>query len=255
VDWDAHAYTRLARPQLRWGLEVLERVDLDGVAVALDAGCGNGQLTEELLRRLSPGAHVIACDRSPSMLAEARRRLDGVGERVRFLECDLLELALREEVDLIFSTATFHWIPDHGRLFEVLHRSLVPGGRLVAQCGGAGNLDRLLARARALLARGGAEYREPAYFATPQETAERLRRAGFGDVETGLQQAPTPFPDAATYRAFIATAVFLGQLPALGEPQGSCLLDELAEQAADDDPPFTLDYVRLNLRGRRAGPA
>ena len=43
-----------------------------------------------------------------------------------------------EPVDAILSTATFHWIADHERLFARLHAALRPGGRFVAQCGGAG---------------------------------------------------------------------------------------------------------------------
>ena len=39
-------------------------------------------------------------------------------------------------MDLIFSTATFHWIKDHDGLFRWLAQALKPQGRLVAQCGG-----------------------------------------------------------------------------------------------------------------------
>ena len=86
---------------------------------------------------------MIAVDESPSMTKAARERL---GPAVEVLTLDLLELDLDEPVDAVFSTATFHWIADHERLFWRLHGTLRPGGRLVAQCGGEGNITVLLRR-------------------------------------------------------------------------------------------------------------
>ena len=71
------------------------------------------------------------------MVEEARERL---GPRADVRVADLTELALDAPVDAILSTATFHWIADHDRLFERLFAALAPGGRLVAQCGGEGNV-------------------------------------------------------------------------------------------------------------------
>ena len=107
----------------------------------LDAGCGPGELTAELAARV-PDGRVYAVDGSPRMAQLARERL---GERATVWVSDLLELEAPEPVDLVFSAATFHWIADHGRLFERLRAALKPGGRLVAQCGGAGNVAAIRA--------------------------------------------------------------------------------------------------------------
>ncbi len=136
-DWDASAYERLSAPIEAMGRDVLSRLELDGGETVLDAGCGTGRVTAALVERL-PRGRVIAVDGSPAMVAEARRRLP---DAVEVREADLLELELPEAVDAIVSTATFHWIADHDRLFARLRDALVPGGRLVAQCGGAGNVD------------------------------------------------------------------------------------------------------------------
>ena len=134
-DWDGAAYQQLSDPQFRWGLRVLDSIELRGDECALDLGCGPGRLTAELLTRL-PRGRVIAVDASPSMILTARRELDHFGERLSFLQGDLLTLELYSLADLAFSTAVFHWVLDHERLFRVIHRALKPGGRLVAQCGG-----------------------------------------------------------------------------------------------------------------------
>src|SRR5689334_20124179 len=135
-EWDAETYDAVSDPQFEWGMEVLERLELRGDEVAVDAGCGSGRVTAELAERL-PHGRVIAVDGSEAMVAKARERL---GNRADYLVSDLVELELPEPVDLIFSTATFHWIGDHDRLFRQLRAALRPGGRLRAQCGGFGNV-------------------------------------------------------------------------------------------------------------------
>src|SRR3954467_423208 len=138
-EWDAETYDRVSDPQFRWGIEVLQRLDLSGEEVAVDAGCGSGRVSAELKRRL-PHGHLTAVDGSAAMVEKARERL---GDDVDYLVTDLVELELPEPVDLVFSTATFHWIGDHDRLFRQIRRVLRPGGRLVAQCGGEGNVAAL----------------------------------------------------------------------------------------------------------------
>src|ERR671910_3375444 len=139
-EWDAGEYEKLSVPQTRWGVEVLGRVDVRGDEAAIDAGYGTGRVTELLLAKLPEGS-VLAIDGSRAMVEAARRRFAGE-PRVRAERQDLLSLEVEELVDLIFSTATFHWIADHDPLFENLARAAKPGGRLVAQCGGAGNFPR-----------------------------------------------------------------------------------------------------------------
>src|SRR5512144_2792874 len=135
-EWDAETYDAVSDPQFEWGMEVLERLELRGDEVAVDAGCGSGRVTAELIERL-PKGRVIAIDGSAAMVEKAKERL---GDRADYLVSDLLELELAEPADLVFSTATLHWIPDHDALFARLRAALKPGGRLVAQCGGKGNV-------------------------------------------------------------------------------------------------------------------
>ena len=134
------------------------------------------------------------------MVEEATARLADLAPRVTILQGDLLELELEEPVDLIVLTATFHWILDHDALFRRLFAALVPGGRLVAQCGGAGNVAATL-EAAARVAAGepyaGALDGLPAgwLFAGPDETVARLEAAGFEDARAWLLDAPATLDD------------------------------------------------------------
>src|SRR3954469_18084316 len=135
--WDGAAYDRVSTPMERLAREVLERVELEGGETILDAGCGSGRVTEILVERV-PRGRVVGVDASASMIDAARERL-GAGADLRVADLVRLDLG-GETVDGVFSTATFHWIADHDALFVSLRRALHPGGRLVAQCGGAGNI-------------------------------------------------------------------------------------------------------------------
>jgi trans-aconitate methyltransferase len=256
-EWDAAAYHRISDPQFQWGLRVLDRLALRGDEVVMDAGCGSGRLTAELCARL-PRGRVIAVDRSSNMIEEARRHLaPRFGDRVVLRAADLQRLSAAEPVDVIFSTATFHWIPDHPLLFRHLFASLKPGGRLIAQCGGAGNLTRLRDRASTLMAtpRFASFYNAWTHvweYASADATRARLHEAGFVDIDADLEPAPTPFPDAASFRIFcerVVLRVHVSRLPDAASIQE--FLAPIVAQAAADTPPFTLDYIRLNMQARR----
>lgn len=257
VEWDANVYHRVSAPQVTWGQKVLSRLPLSGTETVLDAGCGTGRLTAELLERL-PQGRVIALDQSANMLAEAAGHLEPrFGDRVRFVQADVQDLSLPDPVDAIFSTATFHWVPDHPRLFQRLYASLKPGGWLVAQCGGGTNIAQLRQRAADLLDSPtyrlyAAGWRDPWHFASAEETATRLAAAGFVEIAISLEHEPTPFADAASYREFVTSVVLRAHLDALdGETARTEFMTDITVQAANDDPPFILDYWRLNLTARR----
>lgn len=252
-EWDAEAYQRISSPQLAWGRSVLSRLELDGDETVVDAGCGTGRLTAELLERL-PTGRVIAIDLSANMLDVAKKKLSSrFGARVSFAQCDLLNRCLGPVADVLFSTATFHWVLDHPRLFRELHGMLVPGGRLVAQCGGGKNLARTHERAMGLIkskpfVRALSQWKDPWEFADAGTTELRLRNAGFIDIETWVESAPTPMADAASFTEFARTVVLRPYLEILpDESQRAAYLETLTAEFARDDPPFVFDYWRLNV--------
>ena len=257
TEWNASSYHHVSAPQTNWGHRVLARLALEGDERAVDAGCGSGRLTAALAERL-PRGHVVALDRSWNMLQEARTHLRPVfGARVSFVQAALPAVPMAGWADVVFSTATFHWIPDHAALFAQLGRALRPGGRLHAQCGGGPNLHEAHALAEQVMARVPfAEYFAawpgPWNFASPDETAARLRAAGFVDLATDLEAAPTTFANEADYRAFVTTVIFHPHLDRLPEPLRGPFIDEVTALAAAQPSPFTLDYWRLNMAAVRS---
>ncbi len=175
--WDAQTYDRTSAPQQSWATDVLARLDgIDPGASVLDVGCGTGRVTE-LLAQLVPDGRVLAIDASEEMTELASRRLGQLAE-VRCL--DALELDLEDEVDVIFSTAALHWVPEHERMWRGFARALRPGGRLEIQCGGHGNIARVREAIAAAVPETAPELEgfSPWTFAGPQETEERLAGSG-----------------------------------------------------------------------------
>jgi trans-aconitate 2-methyltransferase len=247
-DWDASTYQRVSDPQVEWAREVLARLPLNGDETVLDAGCGSGRVTQMLLDRL-PEGRVFAVDGSEAMVDAARSALDP--ERTTAWVSDLVELEVPEPVDAVLSTAVFHWIPDHARLFARLHAALKPGGRLVVQCGGIGNIDGFHGKLGGIADQPEyARYFEgmagPWNFATPAQTAQRLRDAGFTDVECWLEDKTITPPEPREFLRVVCLGHHLERLPEeLREP----FVDAVCERAGS---PLVLDYVRLNIDARKA---
>jgi trans-aconitate 2-methyltransferase len=245
-DWDAATYHRVSDIQFTWAVEQLERLELNGDEVVLDAGCGSGRVTALLADRV-PQGRVYGVDVAPSMAKHAQEAL---GDRATIFCQDLVELAVPEPVDAIFSNATFHWIPDHEALFAALFRSLGPGGQLVAQCGGRGNIDRFRVLADEVafaepFAQHFADWRGPWNYADDVATAERLARAGFVDVRTWLEPKSVTPEDP---RAFVQTVCLVRHLDHLPDELKAPFVDRVLLAAGE---PLVLDYVRLNMTARR----
>lgn len=247
-EWDAETYDAVSDPQFEWGMEVLKRLELRGDEVVIDAGCGSGRVTAELAKRLRRG-RVIAVDGSEAMIAKARERL---GDSATYLFADLSELEVDEPVDLVFSTATLHWIADHDRLFARLRAALRPGGRLVAQCGGEGNVAEHAAAIAEVAARPEfAPHLEQTRglwnFAAPDATEERLRRAGFTEARCWLQPKPVQPEQPLEFISTVTIGPLLGQLP---EERRRPFAEAVLERS---EQPLVLNYVRLNIEASVAG--
>lgn len=242
-EWDASAYDALPLPHRRWGRRTLARLALNGDETVLDAGAGTGRDTAKLLDLL-PRGQVIAVDGSTSMLRQLTANLAGRLGRVRVVNADLTRpLPLAEPVDAVFSVAAFHWIHDHGALFANLARVIRPGGQLVVDCGGRGNVAKVLAAVEDVLG----QPTDATHFAGPEETVGHLERAGFTDIAVDLLPDPARLEAGAQLLAFLRTVVIGPYVDRVPEPERDAFVEQVAARLKEP----VIDYVRLNITARR----
>ena len=252
-EWDAAEYEVLAAPMTGWGADFLkflvERRAIRGDEDVIDAGCGTGRVTELLLRCIPDGT-VLAVDASEAMVEATAGRFAG-DPRVRVERRDLLRLEVERAVDMVFSTATLHWIKDHEHLFERFARTLKPGGRLIAQCGGEGNITRLRAAMGQVMREDRFEeffvrWEDPWNFADPATTRARLEAAGFEEIETWLHEEVAEFDSIEELTGYLKTAVLGQHLTFLPEAEHEPFAAAVAMQLSAGSP-LVIDYVRLNI--------
>ncbi len=187
-DWDAASYSRLKLPHMRWGDELLSKLQVRGDETILEIGCGTGRDTEKLAQ-LVPSGRVIAVDQSEAMLTLARSALSGTYANIEFRRINVMDdLEMPTSCDAAFSVATLHWVDDHELAFSNISNALRKGGVFLGDCGGKGNIDSLNDVVRSLV--GPSEADGLSHFEDVAETVTRLKAAGFDVREVKL---PEPF--------------------------------------------------------------
>ena len=206
----------------------------------LDIGCGEGTLTERIVRA---GAIVVGVDASEDMVAAAKAR----GLDARLIDAE--HLPFEREFDAVFSNAALHWVRDHDAMLAGVHRALLPGGRFVAEFGGHGNIAAIQVAIRSVLAHRGWETNIHRYYATPEEYSARLTEHGFTVDRIDLIPRPTPLPTGI--RGWIETfeRATLDRIPQ-GERESFMqhVEDLLREEVCDRQGNWTAHYVRLRFR-------
>jgi trans-aconitate 2-methyltransferase len=258
--WNAEVYDRIGTPMRRWAQAVIDDLHLSGREIVLDAGCGSGSVTFDLLERL-PRGRIYALDSSPDMISKITQAIEERGiTNVIPIRADLTEFELPERVDVVFSNAVLHWIPDDGALFGCLFRATKPGGRFRAQCGGGANIARLMDATEAVEERESysrylkmAEFRK---YRSAEEATAAMERAGWAEARAELFDSPVRFDnndDAALYLRTIILQRHVAALPSEHQqPFLEAVIDETVRRYGE---PFTADYVRLDLWARRASDA
>lgn len=245
--WDPQRYNENAGFVAELGSPLLDLLQPRPDERILDLGCGEGALTEKLAAR---GAAVVGVDASPEQVAAARRR--GLDARVM----DGERLTFENEFDAVLSNAALHWMLDATAVLRGVARALKPGGRFVAEMGGAGNVATIAAAVGgALEARGiDSSAANPWYFPTPEEYADRLRDAGFGVSSIELIPRPTPLPGDICGWLETFCESFIRRVD---EAQRPGFLAEVAEalrpRLCDAAGRWTADYVRLRFSARLPG--
>ena len=240
--WDPDRYARNARFVAELGAPAVDLLaPLPGERI-LDIGCGDGALTEKLA---AMGVDVVGIDSSAEQIVAARGR----GLNARVMDGQSLDLG-GETFDAVFSNAALHWMPDIDAVIAGVRRVLRPGGRFVAEMGGAGNVGAIRAALHAALAARGidAAGRNPWVFPTPEDYRARLEAHGFAVRAIDLIPRPTPLPGEMVDWLETFTEDFLAAVPEDGR---AALLAEISAALAptqrDADGKWTADYVRLRF--------
>jgi trans-aconitate 2-methyltransferase len=251
--WNAEVYDRIGKPMRAWAQQVIDDLQLTGDETVLDAGCGSGSVTFDLLVKL-PGVKIYAVDASAEMVASLAKQLE---ERrvtnVVPVHASLTDFTLPEQVDAVFSNAVFHWIPDDEALFGCLYRATKPGGRLRAQCGGYGNNARVLeavasVRQEDRFARHLGDFTDSKKYRTPEQATVALERAGWRDVRAKLWPQPVPFEDEDEAVLYIQTILLRDHIARLPpEDHDAYARSIVRETVRRHGAPYVADYVRLDL--------
>jgi trans-aconitate methyltransferase len=243
--WDPESYARHARFVSDLGSAVLDLLAPRHGERILDVGCGDGVLTKQLV---DLGCEVVAIDASAAQVGAARQR--GIDAHVMNAEA----LPFDEEFDAVFSNAALHWMKRADATIAGVYRSLKPGGRFVAECGGDGCVRTIrTALVRALERRGiDGEARVPWYFATVDDYTAKLERAGLHVDSMALIPRPTPLPgDVIGWLETFAHSFVDG----FTERERAEYFEEvratLEPELRDSTGTWVADYVRLRFKASR----
>jgi trans-aconitate 2-methyltransferase len=264
ADWDPELYNRFRRYRAEPVEHILSRLQLGEDEKLIDLGCGSGENTLELARRSSHGT-AVGVDGSPAMIEAARKLLDAeaaeLKRRVSFELLDVPEFRADRAYSLIFSNATFQWIPDHRALFAACSDALRPGGTIVVQMPAnetetakmeIGRLAREAPWNSMLGGRERAFHEEP-----PDFYAAMLAKLGYDRIDcyhlTFHHPMDQPADVVQWYRS-TGLRPFLDALPKNRHDEFLGRLTERLKAAYGTSGPMTFDFKRLFIWARRPGP-
>ena len=246
-EWNAAGYAANARFVADLGAPLLDLLAPRPGERILDLGCGDGVLTERIA---ASGADVVGLDPAPDLAHAARAR--GLEIIVADAHVPFADAAF----DAVFSNAALHWMRDPPTVLANIARALRPGGRLVAEQGGQGNVASIVVALMAALEAAGLPERArlPWDFPSPALARRRLEAAGLQVLQVELIPRPTPLPTGIAGWLETFAGPFVGDLPAA--PRAHVLADairRLEPVLRDADGTWTADYVRLRFAAVRRG--
>jgi len=250
-DWNAKLYDRKLAFVSGYGESLLDALRPRPGETVLDVGCGTGDLAKRIA---DAGAAVVGLDASPAMIEEARRKYPGLDFRVALAEA----FALERQADAVFSNAALHWVTDAAGAAACMFAAAKPGGRLVAEFGGRGNVGAIVEAVETVLQdRFGidAAARNPWYFPSVGEYASLLEDAGWEVSYAELYDRPTPLDGEDGLLAWLtafAAPFFAGLSDADAARAKADVQDALAPRLFDEkNRVWTADYRRLRVAARK----
>ena len=250
--WNAPEYQQSHSYIWQYGADLLELLDPQPGEIILDVGCGTGHLTAEIARS---GAGVVGVDSSADMVRTASQNFPDI----TFLQADARSLSFEQPFDAVFSNAVLHWIKEADEVLDSITRCLKPGGRIVAEMGGKGNIEGVVSALRRALSSALGHPRnevDPWYFPTIGEYARLLEARGFEVSFASHFSRPTPQQEGEEglrdwIRMFCSD--FLSGLDTDVEDRVLTLVEEDLRPRMYDGVRWTVDYRRLRFAAHKIG--
>lgn len=247
TEWNATLYDRQHDFVAEYGRGLLTFVPQQPKQAILDLGCGTGTLTAQLN---SLGDDVKGTDRSPAMIAQARRSYPTIQFEVE----DGLQMTDVNRWNVIFSNAVFHWIQDHPRLLRRIYQALRPGGQLICEFGAAGNIATIENGFREAIAAYGGTYHPKFNFATVARLTQQAQAAGLVVEKCYDFERPTPLKAGEQGLANWARQFFASELAFFSPVEQDEILARLAARVRDelwDGHQWVADYRRIRCVARK----
>lgn len=254
--WDAQTYDKVSsNVQFEWGQKLLEKRRWIGNEIVMDAGAGSGNLTKILADKV-PNGKIYAVDADSNMIQQAKSNLSGY-KNVQVIQSSMDKVNLPTEVDVIFSNAALHWVPDQEGVFLHFWRLLKPNGDLLVDYGGHGNLERPLSVIFKLMHSDQfkeyfVNWKKTWYFPKPDETEKLLHKLRFRDIQVNLSSQTIPFSDGQSFATFVRTVImkpFMGYLPDVKRQEE--FLNLFLNEFERSGWTWSLEFSRLNISARK----
>lgn len=241
--WDANLYDTRHRFVFQHGESLLELLAAKPGERILDLGCGTGHLTARLAEN---GSSVVGLDSSAEMLTQARAAYPSL----EFIQGDARNFRLQEPVDAVFSNAVLHWIHEPMAVIRCVRKSLKPKGRFVAEFGGKGNVQTLIASMRLTAAKIGMQLAEPLwYFPSVGEYAALLEEEGFEVSFAALFDRPTLLEGPEGLKDWVRMfgRRVLDQVPTDRREEFMTIVEDAARPKLFREGVWFADYRRLRV--------
>ncbi len=244
--WDTTLYDERHSFVWRYGADLVELLAPQPGERILDLGAGTGHLTAKIA---AAGAEVIGLDAAPSMVEQARRNYPAL----RFVLADGADFAFPDPFDAVFSNATLHWIKRAADAVSSMARALKPGGRLVAEFGGKGNVQSIHSALHAVREATGFAARpelDTLYFPSIVEYAALLEQHGLAVTYANLFYRPTPLDGGEgglhNWIEMFANR-FLVDIPAHRQSEFIQQVEDRLRGSWHQDGRWIADYRRLRI--------
>lgn len=245
--WNANLYDGNHSFVSKYGSDLIELLAPKKGESILDLGCGTGDLAKKLF---DAGVNLVGVDYSPNMILEAKSKYPAINFNV----ADATNLEFNHEFDGVFSNATLHWVKPPQQALHSIYKSLIKGGRFVAEFGGKGNVQTITDEIVRQIKQSGIDYNMeqfPWYYPSIGEYTSLMEKVGFRVTFAQHFDRPTPLEGENGLKNWIemfGSPLFQG----VPEDKKDYIINKIEDQLKEvlyKDGKWIADYKRIRVIG------